>query len=227
MAYKLKNKVGIEIGGPSDFFKSRSYFPVYLFAKRIDGVNFSVNTVWEGELKEGDYYRYFKNKIGTQYIKEATDLNQIADERYDFVLSCHNLEHVANPIKALKEWKRVLKKEGSLVLVLPKKESTFDVNRPFTTFDHLLSDFKNDITEKDSTHFEEIARLHSVEKDTGVQNQAQLKHRLEENFINRCAHHHVFNFPTIKEMLEFSGFKVIWQEDVHNFHLLTFAVSQS
>ena len=53
IAYSLKNKTGLEIGGPSKFFDLKSYFPVYLFAKRIDGVNFSTETVWEGKIEEG------------------------------------------------------------------------------------------------------------------------------------------------------------------------------
>src|ERR1035437_7922619 len=68
---------GLEIGGPSDIFKLKGYFPVYLFASKIDGVNFSNETVWEGTLKQGNNYNYYKNKFGYQYIAEATNLGFI------------------------------------------------------------------------------------------------------------------------------------------------------
>src|SRR5665213_1671623 len=75
ISLSLKDKVGLEIGGPSDFFDLKSFFPVYVFAKRIDGVNFSAETVWEGKIEEGMSYHYTDNKKGYQYISEASELN--------------------------------------------------------------------------------------------------------------------------------------------------------
>lgn len=223
LARRFKSKIGIEIGGPSNSFSIRSYFPVYLFAKRIDGVNFSNNTVWEGSITEGESYRYYTGKKGYQYISEATDLSKIPDEKYDFLLSCHSLEHTANPLKALKEWSRVLKRNGDLVLVLPDPNFTFDECRPVTKFQHLKEDFEKDTDEKDETHFAEIISLHSFKKDTGVQTKEQLTERTRNNFSNRCVHHHVFDFALIKQMLEYSGFEVEMQQWAAPFHLVTLA----
>src|SRR5262245_13993178 len=99
-----RHKLGLEIGGPSTFFRPQAYFPVYSLAERIDGVNFSSETVWEGAIKEGETYHYFRDKTGYQFIEEASSLKHVGDQVYDFVLSCHSLEHVANPVQALKEW---------------------------------------------------------------------------------------------------------------------------
>src|SRR5688572_25275355 len=144
---QLTGKNGLEIGGPSSFFTVKGNFPVYLFANRIDGVNFNTETIWEGSIKEGGTYRFYK-KEGYQYIREATDLQGIEDNKYDFVLSCHSLEHVANPLKALSEWQRVLKPGGLLVLVLPDKRYTFDINRTYTKMDHLVKDYEFEMNEK-------------------------------------------------------------------------------
>jgi len=219
----LTNCNGLEIGGPSTFFSLGGYFPVYLFGKQIDVANFSTETVWEGSINEGMNYHYFKNKIGYQYIEEATDLKKIDDKKYDFVLSCHSLEHVANPLQALFEWKRILKPNGSLILILPYKETTFDINRPFTTFNHILEYFQNGINESDTTHFDEILSLHDINNDIGYISADAFKIRLENNLTNRCAHHHVFSTDVVKEMLNYVGFKVIEQEIVPPFHLATFA----
>jgi len=223
LSYALKGKKGLEIGGPSTFFRHGGYFPIYLFARKIDVVNYSNETVWEGTIAEGENYHYYKGKKGYQYIGEATDLREIKDNFYDFILSCHNLEHVANPLKALNEWKRVLKRKGKLILVLPDKNNTFDNKREYTRFEHLIEDFHSDVNEADSTHFDEIFRLHDLEKETSAVTRTQLRERLSENYLNRCAHHHVFSLPLIKEMLEFCGYKVILQQAVHNLHLVTFA----
>ena len=86
------------------------------------------NTVWEGEIKTSAY-NYYQNKSGIQYISEGSNLQAIQDEQYDFLLSCHNLEHIANPLKAVTEWKRIIKKNGVILLVLPDKRFTFDKKR--------------------------------------------------------------------------------------------------
>lgn len=220
-AYKLRGKTGIEIGGPTAFFGLRGGFPIYLFAKRIDGVNFSNETIWEGKIEEGENYQYYKNKIGHQYITEATDLQQISDNRYDFVLSSHNLEHVANPVKALGEWFRVLKEGGKLILILPDKNNTFDHKRNYTSFEHLLSDYANDTNEDDTTHFAEILQTHDEEKTEMKYEVTKL--RLENNLVNRCAHHHVFSLELLKQIVEYTGFKVESQSTAPPFHLITIA----
>ncbi len=220
---QFKSLTGLEIGGPSSFFSLRSYLPIYLFAKNIDGVNFSTNTMWEGKIAEGKTFSYYNNHKGYQYISEAGDLSKIENEVYDFIASCHCLEHVANPIKALKEWNRVLKPGGLFVLVLPDKNYTFDEARPITTFRHLQEDFENQIDETDSTHFNEVINLHNIEKDNGTQTRDQLIERTNNNSIIRGIHHHVFNFELIAEMLAYTKFSVILQEWVSPFHLVTLA----
>ena len=93
---------------------------------------------------------------------DATDLNKIPDLSYEFILSSNCLEHVANPIKALKEWVRVLKGDSLILLVLPSKEYTFDHNRPITKFKHLIEDYNNDTKESDLTHLDEILKSHDL-----------------------------------------------------------------
>lgn len=223
ISYSLKNKSGIEIGGPSAFFNLKSFFPVYVFAKGIDGVNFSAETVWEGKIEEGMSYNYTNKKNGFQYISEASELSNIKNDSYDFLLSCHSLEHVANPIKALKNWYNVLKENGKVILVLPDKDFTFDNARPYTTFDHLLQDFNADTNEHDTTHFEEIRRLHDISKDAMINSPEELKARMEDNFSNRCVHHHVYSLELIKELLNYCGFNVIYQQKAKPFHLVIVA----
>lgn len=45
-----------------------------------------------------------------------------ADNVMDYVVAKHSLEHFDGPLKALSEWKRVLKKGGVLGIVLPDEE---------------------------------------------------------------------------------------------------------
>ena len=223
LAATFDNQVGLEVGGPSALFNFKSAFPIYLHAKMIDGVNFSNHTLWEGEIKQGNLYSYYKNKQGFQFIGEAANLKGVKDASYDFVLSCHSLEHVANPIKALKDWSRVLKQNGRLVLVLPDKEFTFDHNRPITSLAHLIEDYNNNIDESDTTHFDEVINLHDFTFDAFVQSKEELIQRTHLNIENRAVHHHVFNLDLIKEMLIYCGFEMIHQQTYPPFHLVSVA----
>ena len=189
-------------------------------------MNFSNSTVWEGSISEGENFSYYPNKKGYQYICEATDLSKIPDEKYDFILSCHCLEHTANAFKALKEWHRVLKEGGNIILVLPDKNFTFDELRPVTKFEHLKDDFEKGVTEQDDTHFAEVVGLHNIGKDNGVQTKEQLIERTNNNFENRCVHHHVFDFALIKQMLEYTSFSVEMQQWFAPFHLVSIAKKQ-
>jgi SAM-dependent methyltransferase len=115
--------IGLEIGGPSKVFSEVGYWPVYHLAIRIDNVNFREVTTWHGSMTGGNNFVFSAHQPpGRQYIGNAGDLTWIADAAYDFLLSSHMLEHSANPLKVLLEWKRVLKTDGVMVLVLPHKD---------------------------------------------------------------------------------------------------------
>lgn len=216
---RFKNKKGLEIGGPSFAFTKAGFLPVYDYIKELDGCNFSTNTVWEGNIEEGNNYS-FGNRKGYQHISDGSELNNIPDERYDFILSCHSIEHIANPIKALKEWKRVIKNEGYILLVVPHKDQTFDHNRPVTTLDHLISDYNNKTEESDETHFSEVNKLHDISKDGGIADKKSLEERTKDNFNNRCVHHHVFNSPLMVKLADYLKLKIITLNHFNPFHIV-------
>jgi len=206
----IKGLNGIEIGGPSFTFSNKGLLPIYKHIEGLDGCNFSDNTIWEGSLNAGKTYIYFdKKQPGTQFISEGNDLKDIKDDTYDFVLSCHNLEHFANPLKALHEWKRITKKDGHLILVLHNKEKTFDHNRKVTTLEHVINDYNNKMGEQDNTHFDEVINFHDISMDAGVNSKDELRERVYQNFENRCVHHHVFNDQFVKEILQEAGYEVL------------------
>lgn len=202
-------KLGLEVGGPSGVFQDEGFIPIYKLVEEIDGCNFSTTTLWEGDIESGKNYNYYKDKNGFQYISEATDLSFIPNSKYDFVISSNCLEHVANPLKALAEWIRVIKKDGALLLVLPNKKYCFDHNRPVTEFSHLLSDFNNNINEDDLTHLNEILELHDLKMDKSAGSFEQFRERSLNNFKNRALHHHVFSIPVLKDMCNYFGLEII------------------
>lgn len=208
---------GFEVGGPSALFGS-AILPVYQWANRVDGCNFSNHTLWEGAITD-TAYQYSPTRSGRQFIADGTDLNEIAAGTYDFLVSAHCLEHIANPMKALEEWLRVLKPGGFMLLVVPDKNFTFDHNRNYTSFTHLLSDYESDTTEDDLTHLPEILALHDLKLDPGAgTDYAVFKKRSEANFTNRALHHHVFSQDVLRQCLEYFKVRVTAQYFVPPFH---------
>jgi len=203
----VEDKYGVEIGGPTTLFKTVP--PLYQFVRVLDGVNFSTDTIWEGRIKTVENFNYYHNKRGRQFIADATDLGEIATARYDFLLSSNCLEHVANPIKALVERKRVIEAGGGLILVVPNKEKNLDHRRPVTKFEHLLDDFTRDVGEDDLAHLDEILALHDLRMDWPAGDLKHFGERSLKNFQNRTLHHHVFDIQLIEEMLDHVGFEIL------------------
>lgn len=210
----ITEKNGIEVGGPSKLFKTS--LPLYWKVKELDGVNFSTDTIWEGRIREGLNFTYLNDRKGVQFISDATDLSQIGQDTYDFLLSSNCLEHIANPLKALMEWKRVIKLGGCIVLVLPNKANNFDHKRPTTQFEHILDDFRNETTEYDLTHLEEILELHDLSMDPPAGSLENFRARSLDNFKNRTLHHHVYDLSVMRAMLSHAGFDVIEMSETHS-----------
>ena len=199
----------LEIGGPSFIFQPKSILPIYREAKSIDNCNFSNKTFWEGKISEGFTFNYTRNKLGRQFIGEATDLKGIKNGSYDCVISSHVLEHVANPLRALFEWKRVLKNGGVLLLVLPHKQGTFDHNRPVTKLSHLIQDYENEVDEHDLSHLTEILKLHNLSMDLEAGAFKNFVTRSRDNFSNRCLHHHVFTTESVIYIIDYVSLKTL------------------
>ncbi len=208
--FLVANAHGLEIGGPTALFRTDGLFPVYRDAASIDNVNFSPQTLWEGRVDSGHTFKYHPRKpAGRQYVAEAAALDEIATGAYDFVVSSHTLEHTANVLRTLREWLRVIHDEGSLILLLPHKDGTFDHRRPVTTLDHMIEDERNNIGEDDLTHLAEILALHDLALDPPAGTPEQFQARSQRNVENRALHHHVFDTATAVRVLDYLGLQVM------------------
>jgi SAM-dependent methyltransferase len=217
----VKGKAGIEIGGPSTVFQQWSSVPIYSSVGSLDNCDFSQSTTW---ASHGAAYQFDKNKApGKMYFCEGNDLQAIADHHYDFLLSSHNLEHFANPVKALKEWQRVVKPGGHIILFLPHYEKTFDQGRPLTTVEHMLADYEKQTGEDDLTHVEEI---YEARRPRGEATE-ELRSVLLSNYSHRKMHHHVFDEVNSRAVLEAVGLKVLVVETALPFHIILLAQTAS
>lgn len=219
---------GIEIGGPSSIFSDNGMLPIYAKIQFLDNCNFQNNTLWNSNLQEGQSFHYHSSqKHGYQFIQDGIDLQCIQASTYDFILSSHALEHIANPIKALNEWKRILASKGYLILILPCKDGNFDHNRPNTTLEHLIDDFIGNMQEDDLTHLEEILSLHDLSRDPWAGTFDNFRLRANDNFNNRSLHHHIFHPNMLAGLMDYLQMDVLQITTIDLTHIVVIAQKNS
>lgn len=207
----VRGKKCLEIGGPS-IYTFVDVTPIYKYLNHVDNVCFSLDTVWEKQTRE---YIVNGKRYGNVFDMDATVMTEIMDGQYDVVLSSHSLEHIANPLKAFQEWLRILKDGGYIVLILPKKEDTFDHKRSISSFRTIKNKYDMNVGEDDLSTLGEILKLHDIEKDPGCGDFNKFVQRSLENFNNRCLHHYVYDLELVRSFCDFFDCEMIDHVYIH------------
>lgn len=129
-------------------------------------------------------------------IADAQNFAGIPDASYDFIIAAHVIEHLRNPIGALRAWCRVLKPGGKIYLIAPDKRMSFDRDRVRTNLEHLILDDKEPSFARDFEHFISYARY--VHEKEGEQAIAEAKRLWEADY---SIHYHVFQPSDLKELV--------------------------
>lgn len=89
-------------------------------------------------------------------VRPVTDLqcsmDQISSDNgtFDIAISRHSLEHVLDPVKTLREWMRILKDNGKIIVVLPDHGKINTIDPYYSNGEHLhaysIESFKNFIS---------------------------------------------------------------------------------
>jgi len=189
----FSGKKGIRIGGKlsSEFEECLSYSTS---TKIID-----VNIVREhrGQPTNADY------------LTDATDLYFAKDGAFDFVCCSHVLEHIANPIKALCEWKRVIREGGIIYCGVPDKRFTFDHRRQTTTLSHLIDDYQKDVDQSDTTHIQDLVDNWDERLDSCWNNRQQLLEHIRANPLSGI-HHHVWIKDDVMDLFKYVHLEIVY-----------------
>ena len=113
-----------------------------------------------------------RNVTPVDIVTDATTLQEIDDERFDFAIASHLVEHLEDPVRCLRNLARVTKRGGFVFLALPDRRSSFDAPRRPTTIAHVLRDHCGDPGASRREHYEEWVAL--VERLTGPEATARL-----------------------------------------------------
>ena len=204
LSFITLNKIGVEIGGPS-----LTGDILYKNSKNIDNIVFSNHIVWSNHTDE---YNYYHDKKGKIIINDAVNISLVQNERYDFVFSSHSLEHIANPLKAINEWLRIIKNGGYVIIIVPEKSCCFDHKRNYSKFSTLLSQYEKNVDEDDLSTLPEILLNHDLSLDPFGGDLENFTKRSLDNINNRCLHHYVYNDELLMEICNYFKLKFIYKE---------------
>jgi SAM-dependent methyltransferase len=153
------------------------------------------------------------------YFGDACDL-PFFDASIQYVASSHVLEHVANPLAALKEWTRVLQHGGYIYMVVPDHRHTFDHRRPLTEPSHMLKDFRDEVSQVDGTHIDDFVfgvdwETFSPETPQDEQRKAQTQlaavyRNSVEAGLEINIHFHTFEPETAVELIAIGNRMSVW-----------------
>jgi SAM-dependent methyltransferase len=153
-----------------------------------------------------DVYQYYPNKSGS-----IINISNINDETYDFYFH-HSLEHIANPLKAIREWLRIIKNDGYIIIIVPEKSECFDHMRNYSSFSTLLTQYERNVGEDDLTTLPEILRNHDLRLDTPAGSFENFTRRSLDNYNNRCLRHYVYSDNLLMEICNYFNCEFVYNE---------------
>ncbi len=151
------------------------------------------------ELEEDLYPgQMLHSLIEPDLISDLDTFVGIDDASLDFIIACHVIEHTKSPINAIERAYQKLRPKGSLVLVVPDKERTFDKNREITPLKHLIEDHQDPSRERDKQHyFDFYERAFPTPPH-------RLTEAVETEFQKGSdIHYHTFTYESFKDMVNY------------------------
>lgn len=96
--------------------------------------------------------------IDPDIVDDGIQLSKVADDRFDYLMAAHVLEHADDPIRAPKNWTRVVRPGGHVLVIVPDMRFyDFDRDRVPTSVEHLIRDHEEGPAWSAPDHYREVA----------------------------------------------------------------------
>lgn len=152
------------------------------------------------------------NLVEVDIIDDGEALASVKNNSFDFVIANHMIEHCQNPIKAISNFLRVLKPGGIVYMGVPDKRYTFDLDRPLTSLEHLVRDYKEGPAWSKLFHYEEYIRY--VDKVDESNFTERLNYLLGKDY---SIHFHVWVPESFLELLQYCQQKLNFAFEIELF----------
>lgn len=131
-------------------------------------------------------------------LDDAETLSQVEDNKYDFLIAAHVIEHMKNPLSSLEQWCRVVKPGGLIYMIVPDKRKTFDKHRVRTTVPHIVNDYLAPSDDRDFEHYLDYGiHVHNMKNPDDAL--AEAKRLIETDY---SIHFHVFLPEDVVNLLQ-------------------------
>ncbi len=129
------------------------------------------------------------------------------DASLDFVVCCHVLEHLKNPVRTVGEIMRVLRPGGRAALAVPDRDHTFDRRRPLSSWEKLATIHADGACEPAADDYMDIVRyVHPQMLAVGEDE----RRGYLEHLRKRREHLNVWDSRTFPEFLDRSAVLLGW-----------------
>ena len=171
------------------------------FPLSLPGVDVRFVDRWLPE-ESAELFPYLANQGDFTAPHIVSDLNTdrlhpVPDASQDFVIASHVLEHLAEPIGLIAEIHRVLRPGGTALILLPDRHRTKDRERPATSLEHLVAEYRAGVTTVDDAHVVEF--LKSRGKPLGTT--PEELHETLDHHRRRSVHVHCWDAPEFLAVL--------------------------
>ncbi len=152
-------------------------------------------------------------------LQRDTKIHLQIQKKFDYVVLCHVIEHIPNPIGYIQDLQNLLNPGGTILIACPDKRRTPDAPRPSTPLEHLLDDYYNDCNYPSLEHILECAKVWCDEvKQKSAESATEFYewgcHNFESGFAD--AHCHVWRdeefFTQIQYLIDgklLKGLKIV------------------
>lgn len=127
----------------------------------------------------------------------SCDAIAVQNNMYDFIVARHILEHLNNPIKAIKEWQRILKPHGKMVVIMPDCRL------------YITDRKRYEISEVSWQWMAEIEMLVEDFKNCIPNNPEDWRNYKDYHHAYYYGHKYLWRLIHAKKLFEFMGFTVI------------------
>lgn len=130
--------------------------------------------------------------VDPDILDDGSRLSKVESSSLDYLVASHVLEHVDDPVSALKNWIRVVKPGGHVVVIVPDKRFTFDSPREVTTTAEMIADHLEG--PRNEPHYREVA-----EKCMGLTSDADIQAFVDK--AEPAIHFHTFTMESFLAFL--------------------------